>query len=187
MVTGASTANLAIILIDARHGVAHADASGIRSSPLARHPAPLDRREQDGSGRLRAGRLRPDRRRLPGLRRSARGPRSSRSCRSAPSSGDNVVARSDHMPWYHGETVLEYLEKVYIGSDRNLVDFRLPDPVRPAPSPRLPGLRGPDRLGRGEDRRRGDGPAIHEGQPDQVDRSASRARTTTPSRPCRSR
>ncbi len=40
--------------------------------------------------------------------------------------GDNVVDPSDRMPWYHGETVLEYLETVYIGSDRNLVDFRFP-------------------------------------------------------------
>ena len=40
--------------------------------------------------------------------------------------GDNVVERSKNMPWYHGESVLEYLEDVYIGSDRNLIDFRLP-------------------------------------------------------------
>ena len=40
--------------------------------------------------------------------------------------GDNVVTWSPKMPWYHGESVLEHLETVYIGSDRNLVDFRLP-------------------------------------------------------------
>jgi bifunctional enzyme CysN/CysC len=40
--------------------------------------------------------------------------------------GDNVVTWSPKMPWYHGESVLEHLETVYIGSDRNLVDLRLP-------------------------------------------------------------
>jgi bifunctional enzyme CysN/CysC len=40
--------------------------------------------------------------------------------------GDNVVRKSKTMPWYSGETVLDYLEHVYIGGDRNLVDFRFP-------------------------------------------------------------
>ena len=40
--------------------------------------------------------------------------------------GDNVVAHSTAMPWYRGESLLEYLENVHTGSDRNLVDFRLP-------------------------------------------------------------
>lgn len=40
--------------------------------------------------------------------------------------GDNVARNSGAMPWYNGETVLDYLEHVYIGGDRNLVDFRFP-------------------------------------------------------------
>ncbi len=40
--------------------------------------------------------------------------------------GDNVVEPSPHMPWYHGPTVLEFLESVYIDADRNLQDFRFP-------------------------------------------------------------
>src|SRR5262249_10310992 len=40
--------------------------------------------------------------------------------------GDNVVEWSPRMPWYHGGSVLEHLESVYIGGDRNLVDLRLP-------------------------------------------------------------
>jgi bifunctional enzyme CysN/CysC len=40
--------------------------------------------------------------------------------------GDNVVHRSSHMPWYTGESLLEWLETVYVGSDHNLVDFRFP-------------------------------------------------------------
>lgn len=40
--------------------------------------------------------------------------------------GDNVVEQSKRIPWYRGETILEYLEHVYIGGDRNMVDFRFP-------------------------------------------------------------
>jgi bifunctional enzyme CysN/CysC len=40
--------------------------------------------------------------------------------------GDNVVDRSRRMRWYHGEAILEYLETVYVGGDRNLIDLRLP-------------------------------------------------------------
>jgi bifunctional enzyme CysN/CysC len=40
--------------------------------------------------------------------------------------GDNLVDASPNMPWYKGSTLMNMLESVYIGSDRNLVDFRLP-------------------------------------------------------------
>jgi bifunctional enzyme CysN/CysC len=40
--------------------------------------------------------------------------------------GDNVVERSDNMPWYQGSTLLNHLENVHIASDRNLIDMRLP-------------------------------------------------------------
>ncbi len=40
--------------------------------------------------------------------------------------GDNVVDPSKNMPWYQGETVLKHLETVTIAADRNLVDFRFP-------------------------------------------------------------
>ena len=40
--------------------------------------------------------------------------------------GDNVVERSPNMPWYDGPTLLWHLENVYIGSDRNLIDPRFP-------------------------------------------------------------
>lgn len=40
--------------------------------------------------------------------------------------GDNVVTPSQNMDWYHGETVMDYLESVYTGGDSNLIDFRLP-------------------------------------------------------------
>ncbi|MCB0914002.1 MAG: hypothetical protein KDB60_20540, partial [Propionibacteriaceae bacterium] len=40
--------------------------------------------------------------------------------------GDNVVERSERMPWYEGMTLMRYLESVYIGADRNMRDFRFP-------------------------------------------------------------
>ncbi|MDH3285768.1 MAG: adenylyl-sulfate kinase, partial [Acidobacteriota bacterium] len=40
--------------------------------------------------------------------------------------GDNVVRRTEHMPWYGGGPLLDYLETVHIASDRNLIDLRFP-------------------------------------------------------------
>ena len=40
--------------------------------------------------------------------------------------GDNVVDRSDQMPWYSGATLLHYLDHVNVAADQNLVDFRFP-------------------------------------------------------------
>lgn len=40
--------------------------------------------------------------------------------------GDNVVERSDNMPWYDGPSLLHHLEHVHIASDRNLIDVRYP-------------------------------------------------------------
>jgi bifunctional enzyme CysN/CysC len=40
--------------------------------------------------------------------------------------GDNVVDKSENMPWYHGECLLEFLENVQVASDRNFTDLRYP-------------------------------------------------------------
>lgn len=40
--------------------------------------------------------------------------------------GDNVVNKSDNMPWYEGPTVLHHLENVNVGATRNVIDFRFP-------------------------------------------------------------
>ncbi|MEX2253464.1 MAG: GTP-binding protein [Thermoleophilaceae bacterium] len=40
--------------------------------------------------------------------------------------GDNVVERSQNMPWYEGPSLLYYLEHVHVASDRNLIDCRFP-------------------------------------------------------------
>jgi len=40
--------------------------------------------------------------------------------------GDNVVTRSEDMPWYQGTSLLHHLENVHVASDRDLVDTRFP-------------------------------------------------------------
>src|SRR5438477_874101 len=40
--------------------------------------------------------------------------------------GDNITTHSPNMPWFGGPTLLHYLEHVYIASDRNLIDLRFP-------------------------------------------------------------
>lgn len=40
--------------------------------------------------------------------------------------GDNVVDRSAHMPWYNGKSMLDFLETVHVSSDRNFDDMRYP-------------------------------------------------------------
>jgi bifunctional enzyme CysN/CysC len=40
--------------------------------------------------------------------------------------GDNVVTRSENMPWYEGSSLLHHLENIHIGSDLNLIDVRFP-------------------------------------------------------------
>ena len=40
--------------------------------------------------------------------------------------GDNVVSKSDAMPWFDGRPFLSMLETIHIGSDRNYIDFRFP-------------------------------------------------------------
>jgi bifunctional enzyme CysN/CysC len=58
--------------------------------------------------------------------------------------GDNVVDRSTEMKWYDGPSLLHHLEEVHIGSDRNLIDFRFPIQrvVRPISSSDLHDFRG---------------------------------------------
>ena len=72
MVTAASTANLAVILVDARKGVLTQTRRHSYLAHLVGHPAPRRRGEQDGPRRLVRGALRGDPRRLPRLRRAAR-------------------------------------------------------------------------------------------------------------------
>jgi len=125
MATGGSTADLAIILIDARHGVLtqtrrHSfivSLLGIRHVVVAVNKMDLvdfsEERFNEICDDYRSFATRLD---LPDLH-------------FIPISaldGDNVVDRSERSPWYTGTTLMSFLENVYIGSDRNLQDFRMP-------------------------------------------------------------
>jgi bifunctional enzyme CysN/CysC len=125
MATGASTADLAIILIDARYGVLtqtkrHSFITallGIRHVLVAVNKMDLVEYRQEVFEQIRddykdfAARLDlPDVHFIP----------------IAALLGDNVVEPSANMPWYNGNTLMNFLETVYIGSDRNLEDFRFP-------------------------------------------------------------
>ncbi len=125
MATGASTANVAIILIDARLGVLpqsrrHAYIASLLGIPhLLVAVNKLDLKDYSKQVyddivedfKKVAARL------------------SFKDVKFVPISaklGDNVVSHSDNTPWYKEETLLSYLETVPIASDRNHDDFRFP-------------------------------------------------------------
>lgn len=125
MVTGTSTAQLAIVLVDARHGLLEqsrrhaflASLLGIRHIVLAVNKMDLVDWDQQRFESIRdefhefAARL--DIHDVTTIPLSAL-------------NGDNVVTKSDVTPWYDGPALLSHLEDVYIAGDRNLVDVRFP-------------------------------------------------------------
>ena len=125
MVTGASTANLAIILVDARYGVLTQTKRHSFIASLLRIPrlfVAVNKMDLVGYVQEVFERIVADYRNFA----TRLGVLDVKFVPISALRGDNVVEGSARMPWYHGETVLQYLEEVYIGSDRNLVDFRLP-------------------------------------------------------------
>ena len=125
MATGASTADLAVILVDARHGVLEqtrrhsfiVSLLGIRHILVAVNKMDLVDYDPQVFERIRddyrafASRLDiPDLHFIP----------------ISALQGDNLVDPGTNMPWYTGATLMNFLETVYIGSDRNLRDFRFP-------------------------------------------------------------
>jgi bifunctional enzyme CysN/CysC len=125
MATGASSADLAVILIDARHGVMtqtkrHSfivSLLGIRHVIVAVNKMDLVDFDEAAYDRICADFSTFSRRLdLPDLNFIP----------LSALNGDNVVDRSENMPWYNGGTLMNRLESVYIGSDRNLQDFRMP-------------------------------------------------------------
>ena len=125
MATGASTADLAVILIDARYGVLtqtkrHSfivSLLGIRHVVVTINKMDLvdfsEKRFEEICTAYRDFAARLD---LPDLHFIP----------ISALNGDNVVDPSPSMPWYRGSTLMNFLESVYIGSDRNLEDFRFP-------------------------------------------------------------
>ena len=103
--------------------------------------------------------------------------------------GDNVVDRTDSMPWYAGPTLLEHLETIELAGDRNVAGPALPgavgDPADGRRAPRLPWLRrsgGGRRLAR---RRRGRRAAVGAAEPCRGDRQRRRGRSSRRSRASR--
>jgi bifunctional enzyme CysN/CysC len=125
MVTGASTAELAIILIDARKGVLtqskrHGFLATLLQIPhlvVAVNKMDLVDYDQAIYERI-AQEYREFAARL-----------NTHDMIFIPISalhGDNIVEKSEHMPWYDGATLLHHLETVNVGTSRNIVDFRFP-------------------------------------------------------------
>jgi bifunctional enzyme CysN/CysC len=125
MVTGASTADLAIVLIDARKGVLeqsrrHAFLASLLQIPhlvLAVNKMDLvgfdEARFDEIVDEFRSFATKLDVADLTFIPISAL-------------HGDNVVSRSPNMGWFEGPSLLHHLETVHIASDRNLIDARLP-------------------------------------------------------------
>jgi bifunctional enzyme CysN/CysC len=125
MVTGASTADLALVLIDARKGVLEQSRRHAFIASLLRIPhIVLCINKMDLVGydedifeaiktEFRDFATRLDVTDLTFIPISAL-------------HGDNVVDRSPNTPWYEGTSLLHHLEEVHIASDRNLIDCRFP-------------------------------------------------------------
>jgi len=126
MVTGASTANLAILLIDARKGVIEQTCRHAFIADLLRiqHIAVVINKMDivDWSGDTYS-------RIVQDFRDFASRLQNIVDVTFIPASallGDNIVDSSTHMPWYQGPTLLYHLENVYIGADVNHVEARFP-------------------------------------------------------------
>src|SRR5580658_1455900 len=125
MVTGASTADLALILVDARNGVLEqsrrhafiASLLGIPHLVVCINKMDLVDWSQDRFEEIRdefrSFAMKLDVHDLTFVPMSAL-------------HGDNIVGGSDNMTWYEGTPLLHQLEQVYIASDRNLIDARFP-------------------------------------------------------------
>jgi bifunctional enzyme CysN/CysC len=126
MVTGASTADLAVILVDARKGLLeqskrHAFISsllGIGHLVVAVNKMDLAGYDEEVFDTI-VREFSEFAHGLGGVSEIAYIPISARH-------GDNVVARSERMPWYGGTPLLEHLESVQIADARNLDDARFP-------------------------------------------------------------
>lgn len=126
MVTGASTANLALILVDARNGVIEqtrrhsfiADLLGIKHVAVCINKMDLVEYSEEAYQRV-LNQFTDFASRLENVSDLTFIPMSALK-------GDNVVDRSENMPWYQGPPLLYHLENVYVGSDSNHIDARFP-------------------------------------------------------------
>ena len=125
MVTGASTANLAIILIDARKGMLEQTHRHAFIASLLRIPHAIvciNKMDLVGYDEKIYDKIIKD-------FKAFSSKLEIKDIQFVPISalvGDNVVNRSKNMPWYEGSTLMYYLENVHISSDYNHVDCRFP-------------------------------------------------------------
>ena len=125
MITGASTANLSIILIDARKGVIEQTYRHSYISSLVRIPhlvVCINKMDLVGFSEEIFNKIKND-------FNSFAAKLDIQDINFIPISalkGDNVVNLSTEMPWYEGRSLLHHLEDVYIESDLNLQDSRFP-------------------------------------------------------------
>ncbi|MDA1049768.1 MAG: sulfate adenylyltransferase subunit CysN [Planctomycetota bacterium] len=125
MATGASTCDLAVILVDARHGVVtqtkrHSfivSLLGIKHVLVAVNKMDLVDYSEEVYDKIR-GDYEEFARKLD--------PNDLHFIPISALNGDNIVDPSAKMPWYRGSTLMNFLDSVYIGSDRNFNDFRFP-------------------------------------------------------------
>ncbi len=125
MVTGASTANVALILIDARKGVLEQTRRHSIISSLLRIPhlvVCINKMDLVDYNQEVYEKIKEDFEHFASKLDIV-------DMHFIPISalrGDNVVDRSKNMDWYEGATLLYYLENVHIGSDHDLIDVRFP-------------------------------------------------------------
>jgi bifunctional enzyme CysN/CysC len=125
MVTGASTADLAVILVDARKGMLEQSRRHAFIATLLRVPhlvVAVNKMDLVGYDRDVYEAIRDEFAAFATKLEVG-------DLTVIPMSalhGDNIVTRSEHMPWYGGPSLLHHLETVHIASDRNLIDVRFP-------------------------------------------------------------
>ncbi|MEJ7748142.1 MAG: sulfate adenylyltransferase subunit CysN [Candidatus Limnocylindrales bacterium] len=125
MVTGASTADLAIVLVDARNGMLEQSRRHAFLVSLLRVPhLVVAINKMDLVGYV-AEVYESIRQEFTAFATKLEVPDLTVIPISA-LKGDNIVTRSEAMPWYDGPSLLHHLENVHVASDRNLIDVRFP-------------------------------------------------------------
>jgi bifunctional enzyme CysN/CysC/sulfate adenylyltransferase subunit 1 len=125
MVTGASTADLALLLVDARKGILEQTRRHAFLASLLRVPHMVlcvNKMDLVDFDREVFEKIKEEFRRFAAKLEIV-------DVTTIPISalgGDNVVSRSPSTPWYDGSSLLHHLEELHIASDRNLIDVRFP-------------------------------------------------------------
>ncbi|MHB1782612.1 MAG: sulfate adenylyltransferase subunit 1 [Acidimicrobiales bacterium] len=125
MVTGCSTADLVVVLVDARNGITEQTRRHAFIASLLRIPhlvICVNKMDLVGYSQRRFDEIRDEFQEFATRLEIA-------DMTFVPISalnGDNVVDRSAEMGWYQGTSLLHHLEDVHIASDRNLIDLRFP-------------------------------------------------------------